>query len=274
MLHPNTVATRRRGPRIRILLVAVLVLAFTGAMASSASATLEIQSYNDPAGDATVQTYALENSDGTPRAGIVKNPFPLTEGERKSFGPPKGTYIWQATPAAGWKVSAINCAHVDPASGAVIPSTPGEFTVDVPNGRVTIVHEDGQDEYCAFTNRKASNPAPGGTGSSGVAPTLPGKVAGTALLRVLGGTHFAKAQVRIARQSVVRLQLLKGKKVVGTARYARKAGTPTLKVSLKSKYVRAWKHDGRKKVTLTLKITVVGSNRATKVFRYGVVVKI
>jgi hypothetical protein len=279
----TTVATRRRVPRSRTLLVAVLVLSFFAATAAEAGATLEIQSYNNPAGDPTLMSYQLLNGDGTPRGGLVQNPFPLTEGERKSFGPPAGTYIWQALPPAGWKVADIVCAHVDPTTGNAIPTTPGEFAIDVATGRVTIVHADGQDEYCAFTNLKLSSGGAGGgtgAGGSGVAPTVPGTVTGslskgsTALLRVLGGVHYAKAQVRIARQSVIRLQLLKGTKVVGTARFTRKAGTPSLKVSLTKSYLKSLQRQGRKKVTLTLKITVVGSNHFTKVFRYGVVVTI
>jgi hypothetical protein len=280
MSHATPVATRRRGPRTRILLVAVLVLAFSGAMASNAWATLEIQSNNNPGGDPTLQSYALYNSDGTLRAGLKenKNPFTLTEGERRSVGPPAGTYIWQAMPAAGWKVGDIQCFRVDPSTGNAVPSLPGEFAIDIANGRVTINHADGQDEYCAFTNVliSAANPGGGsGSGSSGVSPTLPGTVTGkTALLRVLGGVHYAKAQVRISRKSVIRLSLLKGKNVVGTARYTRKAGTPTLTVRLRDSYRKSLKRKGVKKVTLTLKITIVGSNKATKVFRYGVVVRI
>jgi hypothetical protein len=282
MPHATPVATRKRGPRTRILLVAVLVLAFSGAMASNAWATLEIQSNNNPAGDPTLQTYALYNSDGTLRGGLKDNlnPFSLTEGERRSVGPPAGTYIWQAMPAAGWKVGDIQCFHVDPATGNAIPTLPGEFAIDVAAGRVTINHADGQDEYCAFTNVKITAGGPSVGSGSGVSPTLPGTVTGslsqgkTALLRVLGGLHYAKAQVRISRKSVIRLSLLKGKSVVGTARYTRKAGTPTLTVKLRDSYRRSLKRKGVKKVTLTLKITIVGSNKATKVFRYGVVVRV
>jgi hypothetical protein len=282
MPHATPVATRRRGPRTRILLVAVLVLAFSGAMASNAWATLEIQSNNNPAGDPTLQTYALYNSDGTLRGGLKDNlnPFSLTEGERRSVGPPAGTYIWQAMPAAGWKVGDIQCFHVDPATGNAIPTLPGEFAIDVAAGRVTINHAEGQDEYCAFTNVKITAGGPSVGSGSGVSPTLPGTVTGslsqgkTALLRVLGGLHYAKAQVRISRKSVIRLSLLKGKSVVGTARYTRKAGTPTLTVKLRDSYRRSLKRKGVKKVTLTLKITIVGSNKATKVFRYGVVVRV
>jgi hypothetical protein len=282
MPHATPVATRRRGPRTRILLVAVLVLAFSGAMASNAWATLEIQSNNNPAGDPTLQTYALYNGDGTLRGGLKDNlnPFPLTEGERRSVGPPAGTYIWQAMPAPGWKVGDIQCFHVDPTTGNAIPTLPGEFAIDVAGGRVTINHADGQDEYCAFTNVKITASGPSGASGSGVSPTLPGTVTGslsqgkTALLRVLGGLHYAKAQVRISRKSVIRLSLLKGKSVVGTARYTRKAGTPTLTVKLRDSYRRSLKRKGVKKVTLTLQITIVSSNKATKVFRYGVVVRV
>ena len=263
MPHATPVATRRRGPRTRILLVAVLVLAFSGAMASNAWATLEIQSNNNPAGDPTPQTYALYNGDGTLRGGL------------------KGNLNWQAMPAPGWQVGDIQCFHVDPNTGNAIPTLPGEFAIDVAAGRVTINHADGQDEYCAFTNVKIAAAGPvGGSGSSGVSPTLPGTVTGslsqgkTALLRVLGGLHYAKAQVRISRKSRIRLTLLRGKKIVGTARYTRKAGTPTLRVKLRKSYYRSLKHRGVKKVTLTLKITIVGSNKATKVFRYGVVVRV
>jgi hypothetical protein len=283
MPHATPVVTRRRAPRVRMLLVAALVLAFSGAMASNAWATLEIQSYNNPGGDQTLQGYALYNSDGTLRGGLKDglNPFQLTAGERRSVGPPAGTYIWQAMPAAGWKVGDIQCLHVDPATGNAIPSLPGEFAIDIANGRVTINHSDGQDEYCAFTNVKvASGGGPGTTPGTGVSPTLPGTVTGsqsqgkTALLRVLGGVHYAKAQVRISRKSVIKLSLLRGKKVVGTARYTRNAGTPTLTVKLRDSYRKSLKRKGVKKVTLTLKITIVGSNKATKVFRYGVVVRV
>jgi hypothetical protein len=287
MPHATPVATGRRGPRFRMLLVAALVLAFSGAMASNAWATLEIQSNNNPAGDPTLQTYALYNSDGTLRGGLKDNlnPFTLTEGERRSVGPPAGTYIWQAVPAAGWKIGDIQCLHVDPSTGNAIATLPGEFSIDVAAGRVTINHLEGNDEYCAFTNVKIASAGSGGGGSgtgagSGVSPTLPGTVTGslsqgkTALLRVIGGVHFAKAQVRISRKSTIRLTLLKGKKKVGTARYVRKAGTPTLTVRLRDSFRRSLKREGRTKVTLTLKITVVGSNHAKKTFSYGVVVQI
>jgi hypothetical protein len=236
-----------------------------------------------------LQKYALYNEDGSLRGGLKDglNPFTLTEGERRSVGPPAGVYVWQAMPADGWKVGDIQCLHVDPATGNAIPTLPGEFNINISLGRVTINHQDGQDEYCAYTNVKISAGGTGGGGSgagtgagSGVSPTLPGTVTGslsqgkTALLRVIGGLHFAKAQVRISRKSTIKLRLLKGTKTVGTARYTRKAGTPTLTVTLRDSYRRSLKRQGREKVTLTLKITIVGSNKAKKTFSYGVVVRI
>lgn len=281
MLEPTTVAGQRRGPRIRLLLVAVLVLAFTGATASSAWATLEIQSYNNPAGSQTAHTYSLL-VDGQPAPGTNdpthKNPFTLLENEAKSFGPPAGTYVWKATPAAGWKVTAINCVRVDPVTQAVLPARPGEFTVDVANGQVTISHLKDEDEYCAFTNGKASG---GGGSGTAITPTLPGggtsgasAAKGPALLRVTAGRSFASLKVSIGRQSIINAKLLKGKKVVGSARVVRKAGTYTVKVFVKQKYRKAWRAKGLKKVTLTLRVTVLGSNRATKVFSSGVIVKL
>jgi hypothetical protein len=280
MRHPTPVATRRRGPRTRILLVAVLVLAFTGAMAPSAWATLEIQSYNDPAGDPTVMTYRLLKGDGQPAGGGVPDPFPLIPAERKSFGPPAGTFIWKALPPAGWKVSAIACQRVTPGTNVPQPPRPGEFQVDLANSQVTIDHGKDEDQYCAFTNQRISGSGSAGGGggsSSGVSPTLPGSTPGslgTALLKVTPGKRFAQASIRISRQSVINAQLLKGKKVVGKTRVTRKAGTHTIKVFLAKKYRQSYQRQGLKRVTLTLKVVVVGSNKAVKVFRFGVVVRL
>jgi hypothetical protein len=279
MPHPTIAATRRRGPRMRILLVAVLVLAFTGALAPSAWATLEIQSYNDPAGDPTVMTYRLLKGDGQPTGGGVPDPFVLTPAERKSFGPPAGTFIWKALPPAGWRVSAIACQRVTPGTNVPQPPRPGEFQVDLTNGQVTIDHGKDEDQYCAFTNQKISGAAGSGGagGSSGLSPTLPGSTPGSlgpALLKVTPGKRFAQASIRISRQSVINAQLLKGKKVVGATRVTHKAGTHTIKVFLAKKYRQSYQRQGLKRVTLTLKVVVVGSNKAVKVFRFGVVVRL
>jgi hypothetical protein len=262
-----------------MLLMAFLVLAFTGASASQAWATLEIQSYNDPAGDPTLMRYMLLTA-GQPSPGVTPNPFVLTEGERKSFGPLAGSYTWKGLPPDGWTVAAINCQRVDLTSGAPQAPRPGEFVVDLANGQVTVDHRTGEDQFCAFTNRKVSGSSPSGQGpSSGVSPTVPtsgaaSASAGTALLRVTTGRRFASASVRISRRSVIKAQLLKGKRVVGTARVVREAGTHAVKVFLTTKDRRRFQRQGLKRVTLTLKVVIVGSNGFTKVFRFGVVVRL
>ena len=282
MIHRISVLTRGRTASAKMLLAAFLVLGFTGASASQAWATLEIQSYNDPAGDPTPMSYMLLMG-GQPSSGVTPNPFVLTEGERKSFGPVQGSYTWKGLPPAGWRVAAINCQRVDASPGAVQAPRPGEFVVDLANGQVTVDHRTGEDQFCAFTNQKVagSGSSPSGQGSSsGVSPTVPtsGAVAsvpaGAALLRVTSGRRFASASVRISRRSVIKAQLLKGKRVVGTARVTREAGTHAVKVFIKAKDRRRFQRQGLKRVTLTLKVVIVGSNGFTKVFRYGVVVRL
>jgi hypothetical protein len=272
LMHDSTsVATRRRVPRSRALLVAALVLSFFAATAAEAGATLEIQSYNDPAGDATVMTYRLLTSAGQPLGGGVADPFTLTEGEPKSFGPPSGTYIWKAVPPAGWQVSDIKCLN------RFRPTNAGEFTPDLANGQVTVVHAGAEDQYCAFTNRRISAPGAGAP-STGVSPTLPGAHGAasktTALLGVKPGLGFASATIRLARKSLIKAQLLNGKRVVGSVRVTHKAGTHVVKVLLSQRYRQSLKRQGRKRVTLTVRVVVVGSNHVTKVFRYGVIVRV
>ena len=160
MVHRISVLTRGRTASAKTLLVAFLVLGFTGASASQAWATLEIQSYNDPAGDPTPMSYMLLTA-GQPSPGVSPNPFVLSEGERKSFGPLQGSYTWKGLPPAGWKVAAINCQRVSPTTGAPQAPRPGEFVVDLANGQVTVDHRTGEDQFCAFTNQKVA-----GSGSS------------------------------------------------------------------------------------------------------------
>jgi hypothetical protein len=258
-----------------MLLLATLVVAFMAAMAPKASATLEIQSYNDPAGDPTRITYRLFAGGPEP---LIPD-FTLGDGERTSFGPDPNvyghSYTFQALPRAGWKVADIQC---------VTYMGTGAFAYDIANGRVTITHDVGQDHFCAFTNRKTSVSGSGGgaggsTGSTGVSPTVPGALTNPrskapALLRVRGGRRFASATIRIARKSRIKVQLRKGKRVVGTTRVTRKAGTHVIKVALRKKFRRRYQRQGRKRVTFNLRVVVVGSNRATKVFSSGVIVRL
>jgi hypothetical protein len=276
MACPTLIADPRPGRRPGIVLLTTLVLAFMGAMAPQASATIEIQNYNDPAGDPTRITYGMFAGGPEP---LIPD-FVLGDGETTSFGPDPNrygrSYTFQALPPAGWRVADIRCAST---------SGPGTFAYDIANGRVTITHDVGEDHFCAFTNRKTSSSGSGGGsvgtagGSPGFSPTTPGTLPGSrskapALLRVRGGRRFAKATIRIARKSVIKLQLRKGKRVVGTTRVTRKAGTHVVKVALRKKWRLRYQRQGRKRVTFNLRVVVVGNNRATKVFHSGVIVRL
>ena len=271
--HPTLFADPRRRRRPRLLLLATLVVAFMGAMAATASATLEIQNYNNPAGDPTLITYRMFAGGPEP---LVPD-FVLGDGATTSFGPDPNrygrSYTFQALPPAGWQVADIQCVSH--------PSGTGAFAYDLANGRVTITHDVGQDHFCAFTNRKRSWSGSGGGagGSTGVSPTVPGGSSNSrskapALLRVRGGRRFASARIRIARKSVIKAQLRKGKRVVGTTRVTHKAGTYVVKVALRKKWRRRYQHQGRKRVTFTLRVVVVSKGLATKVFTSGVIVRL
>jgi len=250
-----------------------LVVAFMAAPASEASATLELQNYNNPAGDPTLITYRLFAGGPEP---LIPD-FTLGDGGKVSFGPDPNrygrSYTFQALPPAGWQVADIRCVSFTPGTGV--------FAYDIPNGRVTITHDVGQDHFCAFTNRKISWPGSSGAagGWTGVSPTVPGgsptsRSKAPALLRVRGGRRFASATIRIARKSVIKAQLRKGKRVVGTTRVTHRAGTYVVKVALRKKWLRRYRHQGRKRVIFTLRVVVVGSNRATNVFTSGVIVRL
>ena len=276
MACPALLADPRPGRRPRIVLLATLVVAFMGAMAPKASATIEIQNYNNPAGDPTLITYRMFAGGPDP---LVPD-FMLGDGETTSFGPDPNvygpSYTFQALPPAGWRVADIRCAST---------SGPDTFAYDIANGRVTITHGVGEDHFCAFTNRKTSWSGSGGGsggtagGATGFSPTVPGASPSTrseapALLRVRGGRRLAMATIRIARKSVIKVQLRKGKRVVGTTRVTRKAGTHVVKVALRKKWRLRYQRQGRKRVTLTLRVVVVGRNRAAKIFTSGVIVRL
>jgi hypothetical protein len=256
----------------RIARLAVLCFTFFAVMAPGAHATLRVVNHNDPAGDPTLITYRLS----TPERSPLVPDFTLGDGASTSFGVDPDiyghTFIIQALPPTGWKVEAIQCLG----SGFA-----GEFTYDLANGRVTTVHQDkSHEQTCSFTNGRVSSSGGGSPPPSGISPSvLPSEASkvsvpkGPALLRVRVGRGFASATVRITRRSVIRCQLLRGTRVVGSARVVHNAGTYVVRVALNPRSRRQLRARGLKQTTLTLKVVVV-AGKATHVFRYRALVRL
>jgi hypothetical protein len=288
MSHPLLLTDATLDRRSRVFLLAGLVVVFMAVMTAKASATIEVQNYNDPAGDPATFTYHLFGADATtPLASDI-----LGDGAKSSFGPDPSTYgttyTLHAVLPAGWHTVDIQCV-----------SSPGTatFTPDLARGSVTIQgHDAGEDQYCAFTNSKGSASGAGGGGNgtgegggstgaggggSGVSPTLPAgtrsnsKSRAPRLLRFRGRTHYALARIYIGRKSVIKAQLRKGERVVGTKRVEHsKAGTYEVKVNLSKTWLRRYRQRGLKRVTFTLRIVVAGSNGATNVYSPRMIVRI
>ena len=148
MSHTTPLTHCRLDRRSRTFLLAGLIVMFMAATAAKASATIEVQNYNDPAGDPATFTYQLVGADATtPLASDI-----LGDGAKRSFGPDPSrygsTYTLHAALPAGWQTVDIQCV-----------SKPGTatFTPDLASGTVTIQgHDAGEDQYCAFINRKGS----------------------------------------------------------------------------------------------------------------------
>jgi hypothetical protein len=269
----------RRPDRIGTLTVSILLL--TAVAAPSAQATLRIINHNDPAGDPTLITYRLSTPQRSPLIPDFKLPDEQCQLPKDashcgtSFGVNPmvyGTsYIVQALVPPGWRTEAIEC---------IGQGFPGEFTEDVADGRVTLVHQNqAAEQTCAFTNGRIAGSG-GQASSSGVSPTVPVSEAskvtvprGPALVGIRVGRGFAAATVRVSRRSVIRCQLLSGTKVVGTARVVRDAGTRTVRVTLRQKTWRSLRARGLKRKTFTLKVTIL-AGKATHVFRHRVLVKL
>jgi hypothetical protein len=258
---------RRALPLLGGVVVSLVVVA-------PASATLRVENFNDPVGDQTAMSYSITG--GNLAAPVVFS-MPLGEGihaNESSIGPPTGTYVIQSTPAAGWRVADIQCFSNNP--------SPNVFTVDVPNARVTVNHSGTADDTCAFTNRRIGAAATGSAGKSapGIAPTPPAsETAGVALpkaaavLRVRTGRRFASGTVRVSRQSVIKGQLLRGNRVVGSVRLVRSAGTHVVRVTISQSARRALARLNQPvKLTLRISVSPVGG-KAAQVFRFGVRVR-
>jgi hypothetical protein len=289
MSHPLLLAGAMLRRRSRVFLLAGLVMVFMAVMTAGASATIEVQNYNDPAGDPATFTYQLFGADATTQLASDT----LGDGAKSSFGPDPSrygnAYTVHAVLPAGWHTVDIQCM-----------SSPGTatFTPDLARGSVTIQgHDTGEDHYCAFTNSNGPASGAGGGGgtggggstgaggaagsATGVSPTLPaGRLSNSTskaprLLRFRGRTHYALARVFIGRTSVIKAQLRKGKQVVGSKRVKHsKAGTYDIKVNLSKTWLRRYRQRGLKRITLTLRIAVVGANGATKVYGPRTIVRI
>jgi hypothetical protein len=142
---------------------------------------------------------------------------------------------------------------------------------------VTITHATTTDEqWCTFTTRRAS----AGT-TPGLSPSPPPSLIPAtslpqtnALTRVTTGRRFATATVRIPQHSVIRADLLRRTRVVGSKRVAHRAGTWTIKVPLRARRAAQFRRQGLKRVTLTLRVVIVPDQGAKQTFRHGVIVRL
>ncbi len=275
MGNDATKVGRSSGARRRVLL-AVLVVALTGAMAAEAGATVRVENHTDPAGDRTPFSYTLT---GSPNTGgqIAPRTVSLVDDDYRGFGVTPGVYTIQASPPAGWRVASIQCT--DQVQGAA------DFQIDVANARVTVDHSRATADthhVCAFTNRRigAAGSAAGGA-ASGIAPTP--LVTGSsprarptraALVGVKGRLGHAIATLRLARRSVVRASLLKGKRVLATRRVALAAGQHRVQVTLRGAERRRLRAGGKTRATLRLRVVVAERKGKTKVFTLGVIVRL
>jgi hypothetical protein len=256
------------GVRSRFAAATVGAILGISGLAPAARATVGISNANDPAGDSTAIPFRLA---GTTALGDPAGPFQfqLVDNDYKSFGQPPGTYVAQALPPTGWKVGDIQCVDRD--------QRPGAFAIDVPNGRVTITHATTSDEqWCTFTSRRVSAPSTAGVSPS-PPPSLipPASLPRTnALVRVTTGRRFATVTVRVPQHSVIRADLLRRTRVVGSKRVVHRAGTWRVKVPLRTNSAAQFRRQGLKRVTLTLRVVVVPDQGAKQAFRHGVIVRV
>jgi hypothetical protein len=260
---------RRTPPGVLVVcvvtFVAVLVVTFVAAMAGTASATVQITNQNDPAGDPTVVSYRL-----TPPSGVPID-FALHDTESKGFGPFAGQVVVQAVLPAGWRVEHIECRGFNLKG---IPTQANVFTIDEAHGTVTMQHAVDDDQFCTFTNGKASSDG----GSSGVTPNLGGSAPRPkkiALLAVKVKRGYAIATVHLIRRSMVTTRLRWHGRVIGRSRVVRKAGTYDFTVSIRPEVRRAFKRQGRKRVALELRVSVVEKRtKAKRAFHFRVLVPV
>jgi hypothetical protein len=255
----HTISSGGRGRWLGIPLVVPFWVVVLALAASGAGATLRVQSYNDPAGDPAKMTYVLNSPDWPP--GSALETYPMPDGASRSFGPPPGTYTFQALPEAGWRVNAIVC------------DGPDVVAYDVPHGVVTINHGDTH-ETCAFTNGKV-----GAAPSSAVSPSPPPNELPSVLvpeeIELLGvqpGKGYIAVRLRLIRRSVIKLRLRRGERVIAKRRVIRDAGTREVRIGLRPRKIRKLQKRGLTRVRVELKAIVAELGGTTEVFRYGAIV--
>jgi hypothetical protein len=252
--------------------LAALGTALFALMAADAAATIRTENHLQPAGDPTVLNYRIFNT----ATGANTDTFTLRDGEDDGRGNPDGTYTIQAILPAGWRTVSIQCV-----------GPPGNtFGVNLATSSVTVVHTQTTDNTCAFTNTRVGAAA-GGAGTSGTQPGIPPtpparelvknnipQPTDLALLGVRSRLRSALATIRLKRSSVIRAQLRSGKRVVGSTRVVRAAGTRSVTVKLSRDGLRRLRRSGRRTANLTLRIVVAERNGATKVFTWPVRVRL
>jgi hypothetical protein len=264
-------AARCRRTRTRTILIAAAAVAGSGLLAQGAAATVVIQNHTDPAGDPATFAYHLDLPGGRPPADFV-----LRDGGQMDFGPFEGTVVATSNPPAGWQVADIRCTGADLT----------HFDIDIAHGRVTMQHRINDDQICAFTHRRIDEPGtatpaspPTASSDTGLAPapptsSIPLIVAPrrAALLHVFPRRRAVTARVNIVRRSVIKTQLLWRGRVVALSRVVRPAGLYDVTLRLAPSFARRLRHEGRRRVTVALRMVVVPRPGATSVFRYGVIV--
>jgi len=250
--------------------LAALGTALFALMAADAAATIRTENHLQPAGDPTVLNYRIFNT----ATGVNTDTFTLRDGEDDGRGNPDGTYTIQALLPPGWRTVSIQCV-----------GPPGNtFGVNLATSSVTIVHTQTTDTTCAFTNtRVGATGGGGGGGTQGIPPTPPARElvknniprpTDLALLGVRTRLRSALATIRLKRTSVIRAQLRSGRRVMGSARVVRTAGTRSVRVNLSREGLSRLRRSGRRSANLTLRIVVAERNGATKVFTWPVRVRL
>ena len=119
-----------------------------------ASATLRVENFNDPVGDRTAMSYSI--SGGNLPAPIVFS-LPVGEGiHATSRATARRPRTLRHPVDAGRRLA----GRRHPVLHSNV--SPNVFTIDVPNGRVTVNHSGTADDTCTFTNRRIGAAATGG----------------------------------------------------------------------------------------------------------------